>query len=98
MRAVAEENIAVIIPGSASAGNAAVFAARRAWGRRLAAGVSPGERPARPPSGGKLRIGDVSAFFDTANWMKPGYGVINRHDCARFRGHIVSLLGPTTGI
>ena len=53
-------------------------AARRDYGWRLAAGVSPVERPERPPSGGKLRIGYVSAFFDSANWMKPVYGVINR--------------------
>jgi protein O-GlcNAc transferase len=93
MRAVAEENVAVIIPGSASAGNADVFAARRAWGQRLAAGVNPVKRPERPPSGGKLRIGYVSAFFDKANWMKPVYGVINRHDRDRFEVHLVSLGG-----
>lgn len=93
MRAVAEENVAVVIPGSASAGNADVRAARRAWGRYLAAGVSPVERPPRPPSGGKLRIGYVSAFFDKANWMKPVYGVINRHDRDRFEVHLVSLGG-----
>jgi predicted O-linked N-acetylglucosamine transferase (SPINDLY family) len=90
---IAEENIAVIIPGSASAGNAGVLAARRAWGRRLAADVSPVERPQRPPSGGKLRIGYVSAFFDKANWMKPVYGVINRHDRQRFEVHLVSIGG-----
>src|SRR5262249_39189518 len=90
-RAVAEENVAVIIPGSAVAGNAAVLAARRAHGRRLAAGVGPVERPERPPSGGKLRIGYVSAFFDKANWMKPVYGVINHHDRERFEVHLVSL-------
>ena len=91
MRAVAEENLAIILPGSASAGNADVFAARRAYGRRLAAGVGPVDRPARPPSGGKLRIGYVSAFFDSPNWMKPVYGVINRHDRERFEVHLVSL-------
>jgi len=93
MRAVAQENVAIIIPGSASAGNADVFAARRTWGRRLAAGVSPVERPRRPPSGRKLRVGYVSAFFDKANWMKPVYGVINRHDRDRFEVHLVSLGG-----
>src|SRR5882724_8953741 len=93
MRAVAEENIAIMIPGSASAANADVFAARRNYGRRLAAGVRPVERPERPPSAGKLRIGYVSAFFDRANWMKPVYGVINRHDRARFEVHLVSLGG-----
>jgi protein O-GlcNAc transferase len=93
MRAVAAENLAIIMPGSASAGNAEVLAARRDYGRRLAAGISPLERPARPPSGGKLRIGYVSAFFDSPNWMKPVYGVINRHDRDRFEVHLVSLGG-----
>ena len=93
MRAVAEENLAIIMPGSASAGNAGVFAARCDYGRRLATGVSPVERPERPSSGGKLRIGYVSAFFDSANWMKPVYGVINRHDRDRFEVHLVSLGG-----
>src|SRR5260370_10301631 len=93
MRGVAEENIAVIIPGSASAGNAGVLAARRPWGRGLAAGVSPVERPERPPSGGKLRIGFVSAFLDSSNWMNPVYGMLNRHDRDRFEVHLVSLGG-----
>jgi len=93
LRAVAEENIAIMIPGSAPAGNAGVLAARRAFGRRLAAGVRPTARPPRPPSAGKLRIGYVSAFFDSANWLKPVYGVINRHDRDRFEVHLVSLGG-----
>ena len=93
MRAVAEENLAIIMPGSASAANADVLAARRDYGWRLAAGIGPVERPERPPSGGKLRIGYVSAFFDSANWMKPVYGVINRHDRDRFEVHLVSLGG-----
>jgi predicted O-linked N-acetylglucosamine transferase (SPINDLY family) len=93
MRVAAEANLAIIMPGSASAGNAAVLAARRTWGRRLAAGASPVQRPQRPDSGGKLRIGYVSAFFDKANWMKPVYGVINHHDRDRFEVHLVSLGG-----
>jgi predicted O-linked N-acetylglucosamine transferase (SPINDLY family) len=93
LRTAAEENIAIMIPGSAPAGNAGVLAARRAFGRRLLAGVGPVERPPRPPSAGKLRIGYVSAFFDSANWMKPVYGVINHHDRDRFEVHLVSLGG-----
>jgi predicted O-linked N-acetylglucosamine transferase (SPINDLY family) len=93
LRAAVEQNVAVMIAGSAEADDAAVLAARRAWGRRLAAGVSPVERPPRPPSDGKLRIGYVSAFFDKANWMKPVYGVINHHDRDRFEVHLVSLGG-----
>jgi predicted O-linked N-acetylglucosamine transferase (SPINDLY family) len=93
IRAASEHNLAVIIAGSASADDAAVLAARRDYGRTLAGGVNPVERPERPPSGGKLRIGYVSAFFDKANWMKPVYGVINHHDRERFEVHLVSLGG-----
>lgn len=100
MRPKAEENVAIVIPGSASAANADVFSARYAWGQHLAAGVGPVERPPRPSSAGKLRIGYVSAFFDKPNWMKPVYGVINRHDRERLEVHLVSLGGdpsPSAG-
>jgi predicted O-linked N-acetylglucosamine transferase (SPINDLY family) len=70
-----------------------VLAARRALGQRLAAGASLVERPPRPPSQGKLRVGYVSAFFDKPNWMKPVYGVINHHDRDQFEVHLVSLGG-----
>lgn len=93
LQALAEENIAIMAPGSASAGNAGVLAARCAFGRRLASGIRPVDRPPRPPSAGKLRIGYVSAFFDSANWMKPVYGVINHHDREAFEVHLVSLGG-----
>ncbi|MFO1158793.1 MAG: hypothetical protein U1E60_08140 [Reyranellaceae bacterium] len=93
LRPAAEQNIAIMVPGSASAVNIDVLAARRTFGRRLAAGVRPVQRPPRPPSGGKLRIGYVSAFFDSANWMKPVYGVINHHDRDRFEVNLVSLGG-----
>ena len=93
IRASAEANLAIIIPGSASAANADVLALRRAYGRRLAAGISPVERPPRPPSGGKLRIGYVSGYFDKPNWMKPVYGVINHHDREQFEVHLVALGG-----
>lgn len=93
LRSAAEENVAIMIPGSTSAGNTGILAARRAFGRSLHAGIKPVDRPPRPPSAGKLRIGYVSAFFDSANWMKPVYGVINRHDRERFEVHLVSLGG-----
>jgi protein O-GlcNAc transferase len=32
----------------------------------------------------QLRIGYVSAFFDRANWMKPVWALVNRHDRERF--------------
>ncbi len=39
---------------------------------------------------GKLRIGYVSAFFGARNWMKPVWGVINRHDRDQFEVHLLS--------
>jgi Glycosyl transferase family 41 len=76
--------IAVIIPGSPGADNAAVLQARRDW-----VTLEPAAHAARPASPSvKLRVGYVSAFFGTRNWMKPVWGAINRHDRARFEIHL----------
>ena len=98
LRAAAEGDIAIMVPASSRAGNADVLATRHAYGRRLAAGVARVERPRRPPSQGKLRIGYVSGFFDKPNWMKPVYGVINHHDRDRFEVHLVSLGGDPSAL
>ncbi len=83
-------NIAVIIPGSPHADNAAVLQARRAWALIETAKIEPAlPRLAASPSG-KLRIGYVSAFFGARNWMKPVWGVINHHDRSRFEVHLFS--------
>jgi predicted O-linked N-acetylglucosamine transferase (SPINDLY family) len=93
LRAIAEENIACIIPGSATATPADIRAARQAWGRRITEGIRPLPHPKRPASGEKRRIAYLSAFFASPNWMKPVYGVINHHDRQRFEIHLVST-GP----
>ena len=47
--------------------------------------------PRRPaPRGRKIRLAYLSAFFGARNWMKPVFGVINRHDRAHFEIHLVS--------
>lgn len=83
-------NIAVIIPGSQRADNAAVLRARRAWAAIETETIKPAPtRPLNAPSS-KLRIGYVSAFFGARNWMKPVWGAINHHDRARFEIHLFS--------
>jgi predicted O-linked N-acetylglucosamine transferase (SPINDLY family) len=87
--AQARAMIAVIIPGVPEADNQAVLEARAGWVERDLArqpaagepvhGMAIGQRPAgivRPT----LRIGYVSSFFHRDNWMKPVWGLINRHD------------------
>ncbi|MGH6929164.1 MAG: tetratricopeptide repeat protein [Dongiaceae bacterium] len=80
--------IACIIPGAASADNAAVLESRRAWAATEAT-ASARENRQRPPTAraGKLRIGYVSAFFGDRNWMKPVWGAVNHHDRSRFEIH-----------
>jgi predicted O-linked N-acetylglucosamine transferase (SPINDLY family) len=83
--------IATIIPGSPSAGNAVVRAARRAWAAVAARTVKAAHPPPRPgPSGRPPRLGYVCAFFEDRNWMKPVWGLINNHDRARFAVHLFS--------
>ncbi|MBX3502406.1 MAG: tetratricopeptide repeat protein [Alphaproteobacteria bacterium] len=89
-RAMALMNKAVAIPGDPRADNAAVLRARRDWTRVEAARIKAApqaERRQRTP-GDKLRVGYVSSFFGAANWMKPVYGVINRHDRAALEVHM----------
>ena len=57
--------------------------------RRLRKGCESTRRRARS-TGRKLRVGYVSAFFRSSNWMKPVWGVINHHDRARFDIHLLS--------
>ena len=89
--------IAVAIPGSAEADNAAILAARSEWARTLVqpqpvANVHARDRtPDRP-----LTVGYISSFFDRENWMKPVWGLINEHDRDLFGVRIFSF-GPVPG-
>jgi predicted O-linked N-acetylglucosamine transferase (SPINDLY family) len=85
LRVAALRSIAITIPGAPQADDHAVLAARRDW--------SPRSVPARPREaqrGTKLRIGYVSAFFGSRNWMKPVWGLVNNHDRTRFEVHMFS--------
>jgi predicted O-linked N-acetylglucosamine transferase (SPINDLY family) len=81
--------LACVAPGCAGLDHAAVRAVRERWVGSLRRGLRPLE-PAPAGPGRKLRIGYVSAFFGARNWMKPVWGVINRHDRERFEVHLLS--------
>ncbi|MFZ0019402.1 MAG: tetratricopeptide repeat protein [Acetobacteraceae bacterium] len=89
VRAVALSALACIAPGCPSLDHAAVRQVRQDWAASIANGIHAIE-PASGRAHGKLRIGYVSAFFGARNWMKPVWGVINRHDRARFEVHLLS--------
>lgn len=79
--------LATVIPGSPSATHADILAARRAFAESL-----PGPRfhasAERAP--GPLRVGYLSSFFASPNWMKPIWGLINKHDRSGFAVHLLS--------
>jgi predicted O-linked N-acetylglucosamine transferase (SPINDLY family) len=85
-------NIAIVIPGSSTAGNREILDARREWAARCLP-IAPDERMHERPSlayGRPIRLGYVSAFFDKPNWMKPVWALINHHDRDRFEIHLLS--------
>jgi predicted O-linked N-acetylglucosamine transferase (SPINDLY family) len=90
LRDAALRSIAIIIPGAPGADHRAVLEARRDWGPRAGA-----PQPLDTRRGTKLRIGYVSAFFGSRNWMKPVWGLINHHDRTAFEVHMfVDRAGP----
>lgn len=76
-------SIAIIIPGAPRADHRAMLNARRDWAPRS---VPP--RHFGPRHNAKLRVGYVSAFFGSRNWMKPVWGLINHHNRTRFEIHM----------
>ncbi len=80
--------IATIIPGSPRCDNLAILDARRRWAELCLPSSQPPK--SRPRPSGKLRIGYVSSFFQSHNWMKPVWGLINHHDRRNFQIHLFS--------
>ena len=80
--------LATVIPGAPSATHADVLAARRAF----AESDLPTPRFRFPPkrSPGPLRVGYLSSFFESANWMKPVWGLVNAHDRNAVAVHLLS--------
>lgn len=92
-------NIAVAIPGAPSATNRDVLEARREFASACLP-PSPdrfrGRAPIHAGAGRLIRVGYVSGFFDKRNWMKPVWGLVNRHDRGRFEVHLISDTSAAT--
>jgi predicted O-linked N-acetylglucosamine transferase (SPINDLY family) len=66
-----------------------VRAVREAWIGRVGGAIRA--MPMRAaPSGRRIRVGYLSAFFGECHWMRAAYGVINRHDRARFEVYLIA--------
>ncbi len=90
MEEMAIGSIACIIPGDPRADHAAVLNLRRRWADKVAPPAVSSKPPPGPVQGRKPRIGYLSAFFGAANWMKPVFAAINRHDRAAFEVYMLS--------
>jgi len=89
---LARAMLAVIVPGAPQADNQMVLDVRRRWVQDLNAGKLRG-MPAIQAAGTRMKIGYVSSFFSSDNWMKPVWGLINQHDRAEFDIYLFSDSG-----
>jgi predicted O-linked N-acetylglucosamine transferase (SPINDLY family) len=80
--------LATAIPGSPAANHVDVLAARRDFAERDL--PSPRFRLPAKRRPGPLRVGYLSSFFGSANWMKPVWGVVNHHDRSEIAVHLLS--------
>ena len=80
--------LATVIPGSPSATHADVLAARRAYAERDL--PSPAFHFSGQRTPGLLRVGYLSSFFVSPNWMKPVWSLVNNHDRAAVAVHLLS--------
>lgn len=94
--------LAMMIPGCPTATGPTILETRTAFAQRLrrwsgqtaaAAARQPAPRQHRP-----IRIGYLSTYFDQANYMKPVWALINRHDRDRFEIHLLSDTPPEKGM
>ena len=82
--------IATLIPGSPAADHAAVLAARRDWFETHLPPTPPAPSRRVIGAGGRPRIGYLSSFFQSRNWMKPVWSLVNEHDRQAFDIHLIS--------
>lgn len=85
-------NLATILPGVPGADNAMLLAVRRAAAKKL---LGEGERTeqrgaAGDAGAGPIRVGYLSSFFSSDNWMKPVWGVVNQHERTKVAVHLFS--------
>lgn len=90
------KGIANLVPNAPMSTHADILAARRDWVNRLAqsqptlqSSVQPLE-PRRIENGRPIHVAYLSAHFGGRNYMKPVWGLINRHDREAFRIDLLS--------
>jgi predicted O-linked N-acetylglucosamine transferase (SPINDLY family) len=83
--------LALIAPGAPQADNQTVLEMRRAWVKDLQTDGLPFRATLAIRSASyKLKVGYVSSFFRSDNWMKPVWGLINQHDRESFDIYLFS--------
>lgn len=83
--------IATLMPGSPSATNKAILEARRSWAETHLPPVDRQKRFLRAsPQARRMKIGYLSSFFQSHNWMKPVWGLLNHHNRDRFEVFLFS--------
>lgn len=83
-------NLATIIPGDPRASNQRILDVRREFSERLVA--SEPDRESSECTGsladGRLRVGYVSAYFGSENYMKPVWELLRSHDRDQFEVYL----------
>ena len=86
-------NLAIMLPGSPADDNAAVLSWRRRWAQSVLSKKPRPQGARHTVSSRPIKVGYVSAFFQTPNWMKPVWALFNHHDRERFELHLFSDAG-----
>ncbi|MEQ1829315.1 MAG: tetratricopeptide repeat protein [Pirellula sp.] len=90
------QGIANLVPNAPMSTNADIFAARRDWATRLAAVKSTSPSGIRKIASSlrenkrPIHVAYLSAHFGRQNYMKPVWGLINRHHRGAFRIDLLS--------
>lgn len=98
------QGIANLIPGAPKSTNADVLEARSQWAKRLAKDLgitldANGKRHmVQRESARPIHVAYLSAHFSGQNYMKPVWGLINRHDRSAFRVDLLSDKKSDTSI
>jgi predicted O-linked N-acetylglucosamine transferase (SPINDLY family) len=87
-------SLATIIPGCPKASQKEILKVRQTFGYKLAecSDIEPltKTRPVSKSTDRVLKIGYLSEYFHSANYMKPVWGLINHHDRTAFEIHLFS--------
>jgi protein O-GlcNAc transferase len=84
--------LAVVAAFDPAMSHAAVLRCRKAFAAALSRRFArlKADRPARRSNREVLRIGYVSSFFHTDNWMKPVWALLDHHDRRKVEVHVFS--------